>query len=79
MNSICIRHNVLQDVTNRSSEVGFHKGKKKEKSCRGWIENFSTHCICKRNTPCEVAFVYGNKSGIRYELRLDFQSVFTNI
>ena len=25
------RHNVLQDVTNRSFEVGFHKAKKKER------------------------------------------------
>ena len=31
MNSIYTRHNVLQDVTNRSSEVGFHKAKKKER------------------------------------------------
>ena len=29
-NSIYTRHNVLQDVTNRSFEVGFHKAKKKE-------------------------------------------------
>ena len=40
---------MLQDVTNKSSEVGFHKAKKKErkkeKSCRRWTENFSTHCI----------------------------------
>ena len=28
---ILIRHNVLQDVSNRSSKVGFHKAKKKEK------------------------------------------------
>ena len=33
-------------VTNRSAEVGFHKTKrKKEKSWRGWTNNFSTHCI----------------------------------
>ena len=31
MSSIYARHNVLQDVTNRSSEVGFHKGKKKDR------------------------------------------------
>ena len=31
MNSIYTRHKVLQDVTNRSSEVGFHKAKKKER------------------------------------------------
>ena len=31
MNSIYTRHNVLQDVTNRSSEVGFHKAKKERK------------------------------------------------
>ena len=33
-NSIYTRHNVLQDVTNRSSEVGFHKAKKKERKKR---------------------------------------------
>ena len=31
MNSIYTRHNVLQDVTNRSSEVDFHKAKKKDR------------------------------------------------
>ena len=29
MNSIYTRYNVLQDVTNRSAEVAFHKAKKK--------------------------------------------------
>ena len=31
MNSIYTRYNVLQDVTNRSAEVDFHKAKKKER------------------------------------------------
>ena len=34
MNSIYTRHNVLQGVTNRSSEVAFHKAKKKERKKR---------------------------------------------
>ena len=39
-NSIYTRHNMLQYVTNRSSEVGFHKAKKERKKRAvedGWI------------------------------------------